>query len=75
MHRTILKKNLSSWGLSVDTAGDAAAGLQAIEERCAKKDPYELVMLDMFVSRADGLSLARRIREGDRARARWRWSS
>ncbi len=54
----VLDGQLEAWGMSVDTAGSAAAGLELMREDSAS---YDVVLLDLCMPDMDGLELARAI--------------
>jgi CheY-like chemotaxis protein len=58
-NRTILEKQLSSWGISATTV---EGGREALEELRSGGEPYDLAVLDMQMPELDGLELARRIK-------------
>jgi two-component system sensor histidine kinase/response regulator len=58
-NRTILEKQLSSWGVRTTAV---EGGQEALEELRSAGEPYDLAVLDMQMPGIDGMELARRIK-------------
>jgi two-component system OmpR family response regulator len=53
-----LTTGLQRHGYAVDVAADGEAGL-----RCARHNPYDVIILDLMLPKIDGLTVLRRLRE------------
>ena len=60
--RTVLMEMLSPYG-NVEFSVDGEVALQAFSVACEKKQPYDLICLDIMMPRVDGQGVLRRIRE------------
>ncbi len=56
-HRTMLKTLIAGWGYEVREADDGAAAVEAV-----KKDPFDLVLMDIRMVRVSGLEALEEIR-------------
>jgi heavy metal response regulator len=56
---SFVKKGLQEEGYAVDLASNGEDGL-----RLATENPYDLVILDIYMPKLDGLTVLRRLREG-----------
>jgi two-component system response regulator HydG len=56
-HRTMLKTLITGWGYEVSEADDGAAAVEAV-----KKDPFDLVLMDIRMVRVSGLEALEEIR-------------
>jgi CheY-like chemotaxis protein len=63
VNRTILKEQLASWGLEADLAASAETAIVAIREAAARGAPYSIGILDFQMPGADGVELARLIKQ------------
>jgi two-component system, sensor histidine kinase and response regulator len=61
-NREVLEYQLRSWRMAPDSVGDAATALDALRAAAARREPYELVVLDFNLPGATGIELAREIR-------------
>lgn len=68
-NRTILRAQLSAWGMDPDEAADAAAALRKLEEALQQGNPYRLAILDLQMPEIDGIMLGRQIRSDERFRS------
>jgi DNA-binding response OmpR family regulator len=55
----LLKRGLTEEGHRVVVAGDGASGLEI-----ARTNPFDVIVLDVMLPRMDGMTVARRLREG-----------
>ena len=62
LNRRILAGELSTCGFETEVAGDAFAGLAALERAAHRQRPFDLVLLDQTMPGLSGLALAGRIR-------------
>lgn len=60
-NRTILYHQLTSWGLSVESARDGAQALQRLRELVDARLSVDALILDFHMPGMDGIELARRI--------------
>lgn len=61
--RRAMQDYLASWGMTSLTAGSTREALQVLREAEARKEPCEIVLLDLQMPGVDGLELARLIKE------------
>jgi len=57
-HRTMLKTLISGWGYDVSEAGDGAAAIEAV-----RRDPFDLVLMDIRMVRISGIEALEEIRK------------
>ncbi|MBV9580592.1 MAG: response regulator [Chloroflexi bacterium] len=60
-NRTILQEQLSPWGLSVTSVGDAPAALEELRAAARRGKPFAVALLDRHMPGMDGLALARAV--------------
>ncbi len=60
--RRSMQDYLTSWGMPSVTAGSSREALQVLREAAARKEPCEIVLLDLQMPGVDGLELARMIK-------------
>jgi PAS domain S-box-containing protein len=60
-NRRILRLQLETWKMQVETAVDGKEALKMMREAAAAKKPYDLVLLDVQMPEMDGWMLARAI--------------
>jgi two-component system sensor histidine kinase/response regulator len=65
-NRTILQHQASGWGMFSDCAADGAVALRLLREAAARREPYDLALIDMKMPVMDGLELAQAVK-GDPA--------
>jgi two-component system, sensor histidine kinase and response regulator len=68
-NRTILRQQLTHWGLSVLAVEDGARALEALQAAAAKMAGFDAVVLDMQMPGMDGLTLARAVKSDPRLSA------
>ena len=61
-NRLILTELLRDWGLAVEEAADADAGLVRVRAAAERRAPFDVVLLDLCMPGRDGLELAAMIR-------------
>jgi len=61
-NRTILRHQLSSWGIKPHTAKDAHQGLEMMKAAAEEDRAYDVVVVDFQMPEMDGVSLAKIIR-------------
>jgi two-component system sensor histidine kinase/response regulator len=62
-NRLILEEILRSWEMRVETAADGTAAMEKIDQARARGKVFDVILLDLFMPRMDGLTLAKNIRE------------
>jgi signal transduction histidine kinase/DNA-binding response OmpR family regulator len=63
--RSALGHYLRAWGLECESAGNAGTALQALRDAARAGQAFELALLDFNMPGANGIELARAIREQD----------
>jgi two-component system sensor histidine kinase/response regulator len=66
--RRILGRQLASWGMIPDSAGDGRSALALMHRAADAGRPYEAAVIDMRMPEMDGLELARAIKATPRLR-------
>lgn len=61
-NRTIVRYQLSAWGITVDEAEDAIAALKLLQTQKNAGTPYNIVILEMIMPDIDGESLGKKIK-------------
>lgn len=61
-NRTILRYQVSSWGMQVDEADSATAALEMLRQQASTGMPYDLAILDMQMPEVDGEMLGMQIK-------------
>lgn len=61
-NRTIVRYQVSAWGIEVDEAENAAIALEKLRDRASSDRPYDLAILDMQMPEIDGEMLGSRIK-------------
>jgi two-component system, sensor histidine kinase and response regulator len=61
-NRSILEKQLSSWGVQTTSAEDGTQALEELRSAVEGNVPYDLAVLDMQMPGMNGMELARRIK-------------
>jgi CheY-like chemotaxis protein len=60
-NRTILREQLTPWGLLVTSVGDGPAALEQLRRAATRGEPFGVALLDRHMPGMDGLALARTI--------------
>ena len=61
-NRTIVRYQVSAWGIKVDEAENATIALQKLRDRARSRTPYDLAILDMQMPEIDGEMLGLQIK-------------
>ncbi len=61
-NRLIFTKSLRSWNMQTDAAIDGFDGLEKLQSALERKDPYDLMLLDIRMPRMNGLQVARKVK-------------
>ncbi len=61
-NRTVLEGQLSSWGLTSDSAENGAQALEILQRAKVDRKAYDIALLDWHMPEMDGIELASRIR-------------
>jgi two-component system, sensor histidine kinase and response regulator len=61
--REIMSRYVASWNIPESWAGSAAEALQILRVAAAREEPFDIAIVDMFVSEADGAQFARTVRD------------
>ncbi len=64
-NRDILRETLAGWGMNVDSADDAAAALDRLQEFSRRDDPLPLLISDVNMPKMDGFQLASELRRDE----------
>ncbi|MGB3635393.1 MAG: PAS domain S-box protein [Rubrobacteraceae bacterium] len=62
-NRTVLRHQITPWGMRVDDAREGAEALDKLRSAAENGEPYDLALLDMQMPKMDGLELARAIKQ------------
>ena len=62
-NRQILLYYMESWGMRAASAGGGEPALKILEETAARKEPFDLAVLDLLMPSMDGIQLAREIKK------------
>lgn len=65
-NRTILRHQLTSWGMKPHTAKDASQALEMLQTAAEEDRAYDIAILDFQMPEMDGLTLAQEIRSDSR---------
>jgi CheY-like chemotaxis protein len=63
---SILKKQVESWGASVETASDGESALKLLYQAASEGRKFDLALLDMHMPKMNGIELARSIRSSSK---------
>ncbi len=68
-NREILFRQLSAWGLRVETACEGTSALEVLRREAAAGKPVEIALIDFHMPTMDGLELARQVRADERLKS------
>ncbi|MEM6705169.1 MAG: response regulator [Acidobacteriota bacterium] len=61
VNRVIFRETLRRWGMEVEEAADAAAGLQMLRDRALAGRPFDVALIDYMMPAMDGIALGQLI--------------
>ncbi len=62
-NRELLAHQLTKWGIQQESAQNGIEGLTKLYQAAAENIPFDIVILDMYMPKMDGLDMARLIRK------------
>lgn len=65
-HREILYQYITSWGMKCSRAVSGSDGLAKMNQAIAKREPFDIAIIDLAMPRMDGITIAQII-HGDKA--------
>ncbi len=60
--REIIHAYLAAWGMRADNVAGGEEGLKALQKAAADGDPYDIAIVDFWMPKVNGLSVARSVR-------------